>query len=157
MTDRRETVGTLEALLREVASVRAPLPGRLAERLRAIPGLDREPSASPVGEPWPRRPMPPELRRRLVEIPERPVLPRWLTDARWAVAASLVLAVLAGAVTGGPERLGRRIVDTTTSAERLARDTGETVRMRARREIEQASERLSHVPLLNDRDSGDPT
>ncbi len=166
MTDRRKTERALEALLREVASVRAPLPDRLAERLRAIPESHREPSAPPAQDRWPRVPMPPALHRRLAEIPERPVLPRWLTDTRWAVAASLVLAVLAGIATGGPERLGRHIADSATAAERLARDTGETVRIRSRKDFATARERLSEIRLPStswnlftdpeDRDPGDP-
>lgn len=166
MTDPRKTEERLDALLQQVASTRMPLPDRLAGRLRAIPASAREPSVPPAEERWPRVPMPPALHRRLAEIPERPVLPRWLTDTRWAVAASLVLAVLAGIVTGGPERLGRHIADSAAAAERLARDTGETVRIRTRNDLATARERLSEIRLPStswhpftdpeDRDPGDP-
>lgn len=135
----------LDELLREAATVRAPLPDRLAHALRSIPDMDKEGSGPPPDAPWPRTPMPPDLRRRLVEIPRRPILPlpRWLAEPRWVVAASLLLAVLMGAVVGGPERLGFQLAETTSHAERVARDAGRTAWTQARTDFEYARERIS--------------
>jgi hypothetical protein len=81
-----------ETVLRFPAVPRVPLPGGLAERLRAIP------ASAP-----------------------RPEIPFWLRSSRVAIAASYFLAVVTVTAlgdSGAPGALGRRAADTVTRAVR---------------------------------------
>jgi hypothetical protein len=91
----------------ELAAVRLPLPERLRGELRALPA-----DLSPVRLPVPSLPLPPALRGRLQgiareEARRRP--PAWIESPRYAVAASLLLAVLSAALVGNPAAWGAEL------------------------------------------------
>jgi hypothetical protein len=91
----------------ELAAARLPLPERLRSALRALPG-----TLAPVHLPVPALPLPPALRGRLQGIARerarrRP--PAWIESPRYAVAASLLFAVLSAALVGNPAAWGAEL------------------------------------------------
>jgi hypothetical protein len=94
--------------LERVAAAKLALPASLRRTLVEIPGAF-------VPRPVPPLPLPPALRLRLQGIarpggrplPAKP--PEWIVEPRYAIAASLLLTVLSGALVGNPAEAGARV------------------------------------------------
>ncbi|HEX4961279.1 MAG TPA: hypothetical protein VF173_10610 [Thermoanaerobaculia bacterium] len=98
------------AAIEQAAGRRLPVPASLRRNLRALAAP--EPGAV-LPFPVPRLPMPAALASRLSAIPRtsqpaRPVPPEWIRNPRFAVAASVVLALLLGPVLAGAADRGQQ-------------------------------------------------
>ena len=101
------------AALESASGVRLPLPASLQRNLEAIAGPEPD-AALPFSVP--RLPVPDALARRLREIPRpvpagRPAPPAWVMNPRYAVAASVLLALLFAPLFSGAVDRGRQALD----------------------------------------------
>lgn len=102
----------------ERAAKRIPMPAGLRSKLRAIPGAA---AGDAPRFPVPQAPMPAHLRSRLRQMSrlhQPPPLPAWARSSRYAVAASYLLAVLAGAAFGNPVEAAGALTRSVDSAVR---------------------------------------
>ena len=96
------------SILERMAAAKLPVPASLRRNLEEIPRAS-------VPRPIPSLPLPPALRQRLQGIarprvrplPGKP--PEWIVEPRYAIAASLLLALLSGALVGNPAEAGARV------------------------------------------------
>jgi len=100
------------AALESASGVRLPLPAGLRRNLEAIAGPEPD-AALPFSVP--RLPVPDALSRRLREIPRplpagRPAPPAWVMNPRYAVAASVLLALLLGPFLSTAAHHGLQVV-----------------------------------------------
>jgi len=124
--------------LERLAAARLPLPPALLSALARLarPEAEQGPEAT-LPRPVPALPLPAALHSRLRAIPrerrERP--PEWITSPRYAIAASLLLTVLSGALLGSPAQwaprlagfLGREVTPPIVEAEAEVKSRVQTV------------------------------